>query len=316
MEEKIYILVDPNTLKIRYIGITRQKLKDRLDNHIHDSKYRSEWNWHKSRWINKLLLNNQKPIIRLLKICKDREEAEFLEEDLINKYKQKHNLVNISTDSGKFDTTSAGEFLSKRVFVYDYQGNYLETYRSIRECSYEMQIYYSTISRCLKGEYKYAKQFQFSLIKVDKMPDLTEYSTGSSKEVVLLDTYADEIIRFKSKVDCCDKLGIVVKSTGHKYLLGALNKAFGNRYKMLINRNWEQSVYYNTGIIIELEKDIVTFMSKQEFLLTIGQSKSVTTKKFNQLIKEHYKNAVSIKTEQPQCEVIHIRKSRELLGNP
>lgn len=49
MEEKIYILVDPNTLKIRYIGITRQTLRDRLSNHIHEAKYRPDWNWHKSR---------------------------------------------------------------------------------------------------------------------------------------------------------------------------------------------------------------------------------------------------------------------------
>lgn len=140
-------------------------------------------------------------------------------------------------DSGKFDTTSVGEFLSKEVFVYDYQGNFIENYKSIRECSYELQIYYSTISKCLNGEYKYAKQFQFSFNKVDKMPDLTEYSTGSSKEVLLLDTYTDEIIRYKSKVDCCNKLNINVKSSGHKYLLGALNKEFGNRYKMLVDSN-------------------------------------------------------------------------------
>ena len=49
MKEKIYVLIDPISLKIRYIGITRQELKERLDNHIHDAKYRPDWNWHKSR---------------------------------------------------------------------------------------------------------------------------------------------------------------------------------------------------------------------------------------------------------------------------
>jgi hypothetical protein len=140
--------------------------------------------------------------------------------------------VNIAVDTGKFDSTSAGKILSKQVFVYDYQGNYIEYFNSIKECSEELNIYYSTIQKCLSGEYKYAKKYQFSFEKVDKMPDLTEYSTGSSKEVLLLDTYTDDILRFKSKVDCCNKLNITVKSTGHKYLLGALNKEFGNRYKL------------------------------------------------------------------------------------
>lgn len=316
MKEKIYVLIDPISLKVRYIGITRQELKERLDNHIHDAKYRPEWNWHKSRWINKLLLINNKPIIRLLKICENREEAELLEEELINKYKDKHKLTNIAIDSSKFDSTSAAEFLSKQVFVYDYQGNYIESYKSIKECSYELQIYYSTVKKCLRGEYKYAKQFQFSLEKVEKMPNLTEYSTGSSKEVILLDTFTDEILRFKSKVDCCKKLNIIVKSTGHKYLLGALNKEFGNRYRMLVDGNWEQSTYYNTGVIIELLNETVSFLTKKEFLSSIGINNSVTEKKFNELINKTYNNAVNIKTSQPQCEVIHIRKSRELLETP
>lgn len=251
-----------------------------------------------------------------MKICENREEAELLEEKLINKYKDKHNLTNIAMDSSKFDSTSAGEYLSKQVFVYDYQGNYVDSYKSIKECSYELQIYHSTIKKCLYGEYKFAKQFQFSYEKVEKMPDLTEYSTGSSKEVILLDTFTDNILRFKSKVDCCDKLNIIVKSTGHKYLLGALNREFGNRYKMLVNKQWEQSTYYNTGIIVELPNEIITFLTKKEFLNSLGINNSVTEKRFEELINKTYNKAVNIKTAQPQCEVIHIRKSRELLEIP
>ncbi len=35
---KIYCLKDPNTLKIKYIGVTVSDLKQRLSQHIHDSK--------------------------------------------------------------------------------------------------------------------------------------------------------------------------------------------------------------------------------------------------------------------------------------
>lgn len=314
--EKVYALVDPITLKIRYIGVTRKYLKDRLNGHIHEAKFNPDWNWHKSRWINKLLVHDYRPIIRLLKICDSREEAEKLEEELINKYKDKHNLVNIALDSGKFDSTSATKILSKEVFVYDYQGNYIESFKSIKECSEELDIYYSTVKKCLSGEYKYAKKYQFSFERFDKMNDLTEYSTGSSKEVLLLDTYTDEILRYKSKVDCCEKLNIVVKSSGHKYLLGALNKEFGNRYQMFVDNEWTQSTYYNTGIIVLLNDETISFLSKKEFLEANGHSKSVVADRFIKLINEKYSNALEIKMEQPQCEVIRIRQLRELLGRP
>lgn len=315
-KEKIYVLIDPITIKIRYIGITNQNLKDRLNGHIASAKFRQSDNWHKTNWINKILSNNQRPIIRLLKSCETREEAEKLEEKLINKYKDKHNLVNIALDSGKFDSNSASKSLSKEVFVYDYQGNYIESFKSIKECSEELDIYYSTVKKCLSGEYKYAKKYQFSFEKVNKMIDLTEYSTGSSKEVLLLDTYTDEIIRFKSKVECCKQLNIETTSTSHSRLLSSLNKEFGNRYSMLINGEWRQSTYYNTGIIIILPDKIKTYLSKKEFLESIKQPKSVTIDKFQELLFLNFSTALEIKIEQPQCEVIRIRKSRELLECP
>lgn len=225
-------------------------------------------------------------------------------------------MVNIALDSGKFDSTSAAKILSKEVFVYDYQGKYIESFKSIKDCSEELDIYYSTVKKCLSGEYKYAKHYQFSFEKVDKMPDLTEYSTGSSKEVLLLDTYTDEIIRFKSKVECCKQLKIEVKSSGHKYLLGALNKEFGNRYQMLVDGNFIQSTYYNTGIIIILNEETISFLSKKEFLESKGYQKSVTVDKFNILINKEFPTALEIKMEQPQCEVIRIRQLRELLETP
>jgi len=315
-EKKIYVLIDPITLKIRYIGTTNQSLKDRLYGHIGDAKNRPEINYHKTNWIKKIQKSGLKPIIKLLKICETREEAEKLEEKLINKYKEKHDLINISLDSGKFDTTSAGEFLSKEVFVYDYQGNYIKSFKSIKECSYELDIYYSTIKKCLYGEYKYAKKYQFSFEKVEKMLDLTEYSTGSSKEVLLLDTYTDDIIRFKSKVDCCNKLQLIIKSTGHKYLLGALNQCFGNRYMMLVDGQWQQSTYYNTGIIINYQDKVITYLSKKEFLESLGYSKSVTINKFQEIINSKFSDASEIKLEQPQYEVIRIRTLGEFRESP
>lgn len=43
-KEKVYVLIDPITLKIRYIGVTRKYLKDRLNGHIHEAKFNPNWN--------------------------------------------------------------------------------------------------------------------------------------------------------------------------------------------------------------------------------------------------------------------------------
>lgn len=40
----VYVLVDPRTIKIRYIGITKQFLVDRLQNHIDEARHRPEFN--------------------------------------------------------------------------------------------------------------------------------------------------------------------------------------------------------------------------------------------------------------------------------
>lgn len=320
MERKthIYVLIDPITIKVRYIGITAQTAYDRLLGHIHSARYRESENYHKACWIKKVLNTGLKPIIKIIKTCDTREEAEQLEEILINKYQEKHNLVNIALDSSKFDTTSAAKYLSKKVFVYDYQGNFIKSYDSIISCSYAMDVYHSTIKKCLSGELKYAKLHQYSFEKVDKMQDLTEYSTGSSKEVLLLDTYDNEIIRFKSKVDCDRKLNLGVVGTSHKNLLGPLNKHYGNRYKMFYDGKWQQSTYYNTGIIIERESgEIETYLSKKELMQTYNIPKCYGTKekfteKLNEVFTEHYK----IKYDLPQCDINHIRKSCELRERP
>lgn len=62
---KIYYLKDPESLKIRYVGMTSKSLEYRLKKHIENAKY-TKHNKHLCNWINKLLKNNLKPIIELI----------------------------------------------------------------------------------------------------------------------------------------------------------------------------------------------------------------------------------------------------------
>jgi len=66
---KIYKLIDPNTLEIRYIGKTIQTIKKRLSAHI--TRTKQERVYHVNCWIYSLLLRNQKPIIELIENCED-----------------------------------------------------------------------------------------------------------------------------------------------------------------------------------------------------------------------------------------------------
>ena len=64
-EGKIYVLKDPITNEVRYIGQTKHSLKSRMNTHIYDSiKYR--YNAPKCNWVRKLLNNNLFPIIEVI----------------------------------------------------------------------------------------------------------------------------------------------------------------------------------------------------------------------------------------------------------
>ena len=142
-------------------------------------------------------------------------------------------MVNISEEDGRFTANgqhTAALVNSKKVYVYDYQGNYLTSYSSIKECSQQTGIYISTIQKCLRGQYKYAKKKQFSFEHKESLEDLTNYSTGSSTTVKVTD--GQQVLTFKSILACKEYFNLEYKSTGIKYLLGALNKKYGNKYKV------------------------------------------------------------------------------------
>lgn len=304
---KIYVLVDPNDIKIRYIGITCQSLKDRLSNHIQEAKFHPESNWHKANWIRKLLSKNQKPIIRQLCICNTREEAEKLESKLITKYIKKHNLVNVSLGNGQFTSIgqhSAAEINSKEIFVYNYKGEFIQQFKSIKECAKSLDIYISCVEKCLYGIYKYAKGYQFSYTKVEFMPSLENYSTGSSKQVLILDTITGEVLKFKSGVECKKYFEFDLKTTANKYLLGAFNKKFGNRYMVNINGEFTQSTYYNTGVIIKCKKSEYKFKSKKELISYMGyKTTGISQEILLDYINKHFTDIEELLFNQPLCLV-------------
>lgn len=200
-EVKIYALVDPFTLKVRYIGRTVVSLPMRLSQHVHSAKS-GRLKTHKEDWIRSLLKVNSKPYIRTLVKVIGWEESYKVESELIGKYKDR--LVN-HDDRGPGALRNHSDITRKRisdglskhfetnknpaakvVYVYNEDGSFYKEYDSIRKASVDLGYYFKTISKHLNGKLPdymtptkdgrkrvIGKGKQFSFTKVEKMYDLT-----------------------------------------------------------------------------------------------------------------------------------------------
>ncbi len=199
-EVKIYALIDPLTLKVRYIGRTVVSLPMRLSQHVHSAKS-GRLNTHKEAWIRSLLKINSKPYIRTLVKVMGWEESYKIESDLIGKYKDR--LVNhddrgpgalrdhsditkerISKGLSKYFETHKNP-AAKIIYVYNEDGSFDKEYTSIKKAAIDLGYYFKTISRHINGIIPdpttptksgrprvRKKDKQFSTIKVEKMYDL------------------------------------------------------------------------------------------------------------------------------------------------
>lgn len=94
---QIYVLIDPRTDNIRYVGKTND-IKRRLVKHICESKLSTKS--HKKAWINQLLKLNLKPIIEVVDVVSI-YEWEFWEQHYISLYKSwGFNLTNLTKGGG------------------------------------------------------------------------------------------------------------------------------------------------------------------------------------------------------------------------
>lgn len=93
----IYKLIDPSTLKIRYIGLTINTLKQRLKSHMSE-KGKS----HKIMWVQKLKRNGLKPIIDIVEDnIYSYDEACLKEVYYIDLYKKTCDLTNQASGGNK-----------------------------------------------------------------------------------------------------------------------------------------------------------------------------------------------------------------------
>lgn len=188
---KIYALIDPVTCKIRYIGRTKASLPMRLSQHIFRAR-RSGKKTHKNAWISSLLRINSKPKIKLLTTVEGWEQSHVIERCLISKYRDR--LVNhddrgegqknkILSDEYKKSISntlkkgySSGRIPHPRnrpVFVYDYAGNYLFSFKSGSEAGDTLHIPKASVRKACRGEKKGISGFQFRYEKFERIEKIS-----------------------------------------------------------------------------------------------------------------------------------------------
>lgn len=107
----IYGLVDPNTLKLRYVGLSSSGLK-RPNSHTYTYKlYRKDRKTQKYThcqcWLQQLDKQNQKPTIVILQECASKEELNSAERYWIQHYRELgYDLTNIQ--DGGYNTRQTG----------------------------------------------------------------------------------------------------------------------------------------------------------------------------------------------------------------
>lgn len=294
----VYCLVDPILIKIRYIGITKSSLERRLYGHISESNLNSSNSTYKNNWIQNLKKRNCKPIIKLLKVCSSREEASKLESQLILKYINSHKLTNCIPDEGKFQSTgykSAKEVLGKMLYIYDYNGNYLDQVKTIQDAADKYKLIKNGVKKCLSKENRHHHNYQFSRIKLDKMIDLDKVSHKNEVRVYIRDEISGDILEFKNIRICVESLSLSRRVTNLHDLPGILNKKYGKKYSVLIGEKYVLSTYYNTNVTIVTKNQTYFFNTKKECGMYMGyKTASFTKEMIIKYANKYFNNIIEI----------------------
>lgn len=256
---KIYCLYDPNECKVRYVGRTSKKvLEHRLIEHISKSKYFEKYYEgkripHKVNWIKKILSEGREPKIKLLTEIEGWSESHQFERQLIKKWKDVRNLVNLEdrgegninrivTEDDKLRiSNSLKEYyktnknaVSKTVYVYNLEGEYLTSFESSRKCSLFYKIPPNKVTMsCNKSIPKY-KDWMFSYINYENLQPYIKTKRiqglpriNRRKHYKVENLLTNEIYMLKGLQEIQDLIGI------NKGSISKFIKLYGGMYKKM-----------------------------------------------------------------------------------
>lgn len=299
---KIYILKDPITGDIKYVGKTYRDENIRLSEHIHDSKRKKGY---KENWIRKLTKKGYKPIIEIIDLVKE-DEWQYWEKFYINKFKNEKNIKLVNIELGGNGSDRISEELRKKlqkksktkksVCVNNMQGEFCANFNSISECVREFfsidkninpkeyKRTHSVISRICAGKNKsYLGYVFFNFIGVvdkskNKMFDKVYSNSFKKRKRELNKEEADEIRNLYN-------LGIYTqKDLAEKFKTSVTTINFILKNISFINKNYKADI-----VNIKTQKGEKNNASKytselvKEIKEMIKEGKGVTeiAKKFN-----------------------------------
>lgn len=234
MNYKVYKIERIDTLEIVYIGITKNKLKTRFNQHFKEFKN------------NKRKVNYFKKYKNLLKIeliqdnINSLKEANELEIKYITDFKKKGCVLLNATDGGDGtlnlvswnkglkctykDKLSKNSPNAKEVYSYSIDGFFLKKYSSIKNASEDTKVPRCAIKNIceLKKSSKTYKNLTFRYFQKQKV---NIYKVSNKDRIALLR---------KSKINNAKKVCIFVKSEQKEYL-------FNNYYECMIFFSFKKS---------------------------------------------------------------------------
>lgn len=175
----LYVLKDPNTLEVKYVGQTRYTIKQRFWGHMSLAKKKS---YPVSFWIMSLVEKNQKPIIEKI-VSVPIEIADETEIKLIKYFKFFCNLTNATiggrmhghkiggkwSDNTRLNVIKSGiyerhrknmiennpsKLHMKSIVQYDLNGNLIKEWDSCMSAAKSIGVRHSSLYRCCYGKFK------------------------------------------------------------------------------------------------------------------------------------------------------------------
>ena len=211
---KIYALKDPNDLTIRYIGVTTQRLSQRLSNHVYYSKKRGCTHVH--NWILNLINQGKYPVIEQID-CATSENWEQVEKDWISKTT---NLTNIDIGGRgvvKSRTLSSRERSAiaheKPVVQLSLFGEFIKEHESVSKAAKFVNSKHTNLGNVLAKRsksaagYRWVYKDDYDLGNVDDTIIILN-NIGYKKEVTRLNIENNTITIYKSLSEAAIKNNI------------------------------------------------------------------------------------------------------------
>lgn len=133
---KIYCLIDPFSLRVRYIGFTNRTIKQRFYSHRHEALKRMG-NTYKDKWFRKCVLQGKEPLFALLEDNIHQDLWAEKEEFYINSYPDLTNInpggAGIVVNRSKTSIQRSSEAKEKEVVQLSLEGILINTFKSITE---------------------------------------------------------------------------------------------------------------------------------------------------------------------------------------